>query len=281
MHSLRYWVYPTFFPEWVYQENIEIVTEGGKEIEKTFRSLQVEFFVPSRLMHNTFQIAAPAAFIIGWRVLMDWLLKEKQANELEKKSQETELKYLKSQINPHFLFNSLNNIYGLALENSKHVPNLILKLSDFLSFSLYESDKKLIPLQKEMKLMQDFIELQEARFGDRVEVHFNFKDHALDSEPALPPLLLIPFVENAFKHSLKEETGTAQISIDLQLERGQLIFKVNNSKPEANSKSLRPNGLGLENSKKRLDLLFPNQYELSIQDLANQYQITLQLNLNQ
>ena len=119
---------------------------------------------------------------------------QKKARILENEKLQSELKYLRSQVSPHFLFNTLNHIYGLSLENSKKVSKLILKLSDFLSFSLYESKQRFIPLQKEIDLMNDFIALEKSRFEDRVDISISLPKEK-DLTGKIPPLILVPFVE--------------------------------------------------------------------------------------
>ena len=220
-------------------------------------------------------IASPLIFVVGISVI--WRVSElqKRAKSLENEKLQSELKYLKSQINPHFLFNTLNNIYGLSLDNSEKVSDLILKLSDFLSFSLYESNEKLIPLEKEISLINDFVDLEKSRFEDRVEVKFSFPANV--ETVSIPPLIFIPFVENAFKHSLKDETEVAQIDIDLARKEKELIFHVSNSKPSEVYEDAKKHGIGLENIKRRLDIIFGGKYQLDILDEKSRYQITLKI----
>jgi len=253
---LLHWGYPAFFPELV--ENQPII-----------------LFKTTRILKGALIITSPVAFTTGWKLFIDWKEKQERTRALEKEKTETELKYLKSQINPHFLFNTLNNIYGLSLDHSPKVPPLILKLSDFLSFSLYESKQEFIPLEKEIQLMKDFIALEQSRFEDRVSMNLWLPEKIQDVQ--IPPLTLVPFVENAFKHSLQEEIGLAKIDIHLEVEEmGVLHFRVRNSKPGQAKPSPR-SGIGLNNIKKRLDILYADRHELIINNDADSFSIDLKL----
>ncbi len=234
-------------------------------------------WLPYKFLQTSMIIASPLILIIGISVIWKVAELQKRAKTLENEKLQSELKYLKSQINPHFLFNTLNNIYGLSLENSKKTPELILKLSDFLSFSLYESTQKFILLEKEINLLNDFIDLEKSRFDDRVAVEVSIPENI--NQISIPPLILVPFVENAFKHSLKNETRIAHIFVKLEVVDGQLIYEVKNSKPDQTIEDSSPKGIGLENIKKRLNILYDDQYELQIEDEDKLYSIVLKINV--
>ncbi len=250
--------YPAFFPNWIDDGHIHIL----------------KF---TRIMQNALIIASPVAFTTGWRLFADWKEKREKNFRLEKEKREAQLEYLKSQINPHFLFNTLNNIYGHALEESKKVPELLLKLSDFLSFSLYESNAQIIPLEKELSLVNNVVDLEKSRFEDRVSVKFDIMGSIEDI--SVPPLILLPFVENAFKHGLKDETDKAFIDIQLKASDEQLYFKVENSKVSGFSDHTQKSGLGLKNIRERLDLLYGKQYSLDISKNKEIFIIELLINL--
>ncbi|WP_282081114.1 sensor histidine kinase [Aquimarina algiphila] len=234
-------------------------------------------WLPYKFLQTSMIIASPLILIIGISVIWKVAELQKRAKTLENEKLQSELKYLKSQINPHFLFNTLNNIYGLSLENSEKTPELILKLSDFLSFSLYESTQKFILLEKEINLLNDFIDLEKSRFDDRVAVEVSIPENI--NQISIPPLILVPFVENAFKHSLKNETRIAHIFVKLEVVDGQLIYEVKNSKPDQTIEDSSPRGIGLENIKKRLNILYDDQYKLQIEDEDESYSIVLKINV--
>lgn len=233
-------------------------------------------WIPYKFLQASTILASPLIYFIGISVIWKVAELQKRAKNLENEKLQSELKYLKSQINPHFLFNTLNNIYGLALEKSKKTPELILKLSDFLSFSLYESNQALISLEKEIALMNDFIALEKSRFEDRVQVKVSISENI--GQIFIPPLILVPFVENAFKHSLKDETETATITIKLTITENKLKFSIVNSRPHTSEKSSKKQGLGLVNIKKRLAIIYNENYTLDIMEEERKY--TIQLNID-
>lgn len=234
-----YWAYPRFFPDW-----------------SNYPVNPFEFF---RIVQNLVIILSPVAFSTGIKIFLDWYDQKNKAKQLEVEKTEAELKYLKSQINPHFLFNALNSIYGLSLENSKKVPKLLLRLSDFLSYSLYESSTPIISLEKEIALIKNYIALEVERYEDRVKVHWKVPE-VFAPEIEIPPLLFIPLVENAFKHGVKEAMEKAEVWISLHQTNNQLVFKVENTivKNIENNQE----GIGLINLNKRLNILYPNRHEL-------------------
>lgn len=234
-------------------------------------------WLPYKFLQAIFLIGTPMIILIGIVSVIKMAELQKRTKTLESEKLESELKYLKSQTNPHFLFNTLNNIYGLSLENSKKAPELILKLSDFLSFSLYESDKKFITLKKEISLINDFIELEKSRFEDRINLSV-LLPKAPDNV-SIPPLILIPFVENAFKHSLSNETNEALIDIKLKTKDNHLEFIVYNSKPEHDIYKDSKNGLGLKNIKKRLNIIYKDKYTLDIKEEKTSFKIVLNINI--
>ncbi len=200
------------------------------------------------------------------------LRREKQ---LLKEKLETELNFLKAQINPHFLFNTLNSIYALALKKSEDTPGVVIKLSKLLRFVLYEAQAKTITIEKEILFLNDYIELEKIRYNQRLELVFN---HSADNkaEPIVP-LLLVPLVENAFKHGASETTQKAFIHIHLKLQNSQLSFVVENSfehEPDSAHE-----GIGHKNLRRQLELLYPD-FELDTRISDQNYKASLVLNLN-
>lgn len=190
--------------------------------------------------------------------------------QLEVKNQE--LQYLKKQIHPHFLFNTLNTIYGLALKQSKNTSDFILKLSNLLDYTLYQINKPKVNLKNEISHIEEYIELERMRFQDTLLVTFSV-DHLIKNIQ-IPPMLLIPFVENAFKHGDLID-GYLTIGINLTLIEDQLRFSVRNTVIN-NESNQNDNGIGLENIKKRLDLLF-DDYQLKIGNKDNWFSINLSI----
>tara|TARA_R110002111_G_scaffold150884_2_gene217626 strand:- start:3191 stop:4261 length:1071 start_codon:yes stop_codon:yes gene_type:complete len=193
--------------------------------------------------------------------------------ETQLKLKEQELKYLKMQIHPHFLFNTLNTMYGFALKKADETPKMILKLSNLLDYLLYQADKPFVNLKDEINHIEDYISLEQMRFSDTLNVQFS-KNISLDNIE-MAPMLLIPFVENSFKHG-KIRNGSLDISIYIKANAENITFKIKNS--SAKDLSIKE-GIGLENIKKRLDFLYPNQHQLEINNSTNDFEVLLSLNL--
>lgn len=198
------------------------------------------------------------------------------AQQLRIEKQEAELNYLKSQTNPHFLFNTLNNIYALARAKSDEAPEAILRLSKILRFMLYEAGGEYIAIEQELKILSDYIALEQLRYDE--SLHINFSYDLEDPRQAVPPLLLIPLVENAFKHGVSETRGRPFVDIHLSVKGRQLAFGVkNSSEAPAGEGSIREN-IGLSNLRRQLELLYTD-YSLSVQQGEGQFTATLKINL--
>ena len=194
------------------------------------------------------------------------------ATQLEIKSQE--LNYLKKQIHPHFLFNTLNTIYGFALKQSKDTPEIILKLSNLLDYILYQVNKPQVSLEEEILHIKEYIDLEKIRFQDTLKV--SFESSEISSEKQIAPMLLIPFVENAFKHG-NLINGFLHIKIKLNLIGDELHFEIQNTFLKDNTQTIKE-GLGLINIKKRLDLLYKNNHKLNIEQSNQFYKVNLIIN---
>lgn len=190
------------------------------------------------------------------------------------KLKEQELQYLKMQIHPHFLFNTLNTIYGLSLSNHPSTPEMILQLSDLLDYILYQTKKPVVKLKDELAHIRNYIDLEKKRFQDSLEI--DFKSDPIPDNIELSPMLLLPFVENSFKHG-KGDDGKLKISICVELNAEELNFKIVNS-ISGSSESTQGEGIGLENIKRRLDLLYDKKYELKTERTINSYTAHLRLN---
>lgn len=204
---------------------------------------------------------------------------EQESMKLENKVLEAESKFLKSQINPHFLFNALNNIYSLAHMKSDKAPDAIMKLSEMLRYVLYESDVDFVPLIKEITYLKGFIDLHLLKDNSISNVKYSFPDDITGAVVA--PLIMLPFVENAFKHSGYEDTRNGWISIELFLKKRELRLLVANSIVKKNGQKDRLGGVGLENVKNRLAILYKNRHNLKIEEKEDSYSIELTIDLNE
>ena len=211
-----------------------------------------------------------------------YFLKNQQAQELEREKLKAELQLLKAQVHPHFLFNTLNNLYSLTLTQSGQAPEVVLKLAGLLRYMLYECNMPLVPLAKEIKLVQDYIQLEKLRYGDRLDLGINITGNP--EGKFISPLLLLPFLENSFKHGASEHLDQAWISLDVNIQDNKLKFKLINALPAEPLPVSCPkpvvHGLGLENVKKRLELIYPQRYKLKAIQETETFVVTLILDLD-
>ncbi len=217
------------------------------------------------------------------RHIYNYIKLKQAAQKLLIEKQQAELNYLKSQTNPHFLFNTLNNIYSLARDKSDLAPESILRLSKILRFMLYETGGAYIAIEQELKIINDYIELEKLRYDDSLRV--NFSHDIEDMKQALPPLLLIPLVENAFKHGVSETRNQPFVEIHLSVIERQLTFMIKNSSEKVSSEGSQAYGLsgvkeniGLSNLRRQLELLY-KEYDLSVQQGESVFTTTLKINL--
>ena len=216
--------------------------------------------------------------LTGFKFAWDALMKQNQLEELEKVVKESELKMLKSQINPHFLFNNLNNLYAYAIENSTKTPTIILELSAVLRYMLYECKEQYVLLLKEVKNLEHFVKLNELQIEERGKVNFNAKN--IDEHYEIAPLILIVFVENAFKHSQSSQSENITIEIDMEItDAGIFNFWCRNNYEEVSNTDNLSHGIGLDNVRKRLEILYADQYDLKLTKTENFYEVHLTLKL--
>jgi sensor histidine kinase YesM len=203
---------------------------------------------------------------------------QRQLLEADKQRVQAELKALKAQINPHFFFNTLNNIYSMSLDKDERLPDTVLQLSDLMRYFLYESKEDLVPLVNEIQVLKDYIALQQIRSNEKLKVETTIKGDFENKRIA--PLLLITFVENAFKHGAKGSTDEAFVTIELNVEQNTVNFRVENNKGVIDeTEKGNDKGLGLENVKRRLELIYPQRHQLTIYNNDHSFIASLQLQL--
>jgi len=198
----------------------------------------------------------------------------RQVIETEKEKIDSELQSLKSQINPHFLFNSLNVIYSLTLNNDESTPEVILKLSDILRYVIYDSTQDKVLLSSELSLLKKYIDLQKYRIEDEASINFN-SEIAYDVKVA--PLLFLTLLENSFKHGIKSEIENVFINIKLYSNKDKIFFEIENNKPVTKQNSNKENGVGLENIRKRLALQYPDKHKIKVLDNVNTFKVYLEI----
>lgn len=232
-------------------------------------------FLKGVAVHSQFSIACIVFFAVARNIYNNSRLRKKN-NQLRIEKKEAELNYLKAQTNPHFLFNTLNNIYSLARDKSDLAPESILRLSKILRFMLYETGGDSIAIDDELRIITDYIALEKLRYDDSLLVDFTADIE--NSKQPLPPLLLIPLVENAFKHGVSETRNRPFVDIDLAVKQQQLLFTVRNSTEEpANTPEVKEN-IGLSNLRKQLELLYED-YDLIVGQENAVFTSTLRINL--
>lgn len=229
---------------------------------------------------------AYSLFAIGWiavtiRLVKKWYIEQEVQHRLEREKLTVELQLLKSQLHPHFLFNTLNSLYSMTLERSKDAPEAVLQLSSLLRYILYECNGPLVPLSREIQSLKDYIELEKMRFGHRLDISLNFTGNIANR--SIAPLLFLPFVENSIKHGISESLDTSWISLNLHVEEQHLYFKLINSREPAGpveEKTRGAGGLGLINVQRRLALLYPGRHTLLLVPEEDTYMVSLTLTSN-
>ena len=237
-----------------------------------FNQSMAALYTPERLLQYMLSGLVIIFISSGLKVTGNYIRNERRNKILENQKLATELAFLKSQVNPHFLFNTLNNIYSLAYKQSPETPDAIMKLSLLMRYMLYESNDNLVSLQKEVEHLQNFIDLQKLRLREQTIIKFRTEGD-LESKQ-IAPMLLMTLVENAFKHGLvsKNEIG---ISLDLKVTDQELLFStVNNT---SSHKKGAFGGIGLENMKQRLHLLYPGRHKLTFEERDGTFYASLKL----
>ena len=236
-------------------------------------------FFSMRFMTNGFSIIMVLLISTLYRNNVVKKEKEKEAVTLKNQMLEAESKILKWQINPHFLFNTLNNIYALTQMKSDRAPDAVHRLSEMLRYVIYDCNEEYVSLEHELNYIKGYISLQLLKDDEISNVHFEFTD--INTNLKIAPMLLISFIENSFKHSKIEDLNNGWINLKLKTIGKQLVLEVKNSIPEIEPAKDKQGGIGLENVKRRLELLYPEKYILDIKSIENEYSIKLTINLSE
>lgn len=216
-------------------------------------------------------------FVGMLRFAEDWFELEARRKEMDHEKLEAELNFLKAQINPHFLFNTLNNLYYLAYTKSDNTTEVIAKLSQMMRYMIYDSNHPKVLLSKEVEYMQNYISLERLRLNDQIPINFELKGDV--ENRWITPLIFITFLENAFKHGVSNSNPKAWVNVSIHVEGKECIYIVENSIPER-SDVHEKSGIGLQNVKRRLDLSYPGQYTLVSEDKKDVYFVQLTLTLS-
>jgi LytS/YehU family sensor histidine kinase len=283
-----YWVLPEYLLKGKYVKSCFLTLAGfvvGLFLNYLFRAY---IFIPLQeysglisFNRNPWNAGSYLASLItaggGGLVILfkNWMKKQHEWLQAEKEKVTAELQLLKAQVHPHFLFNTLNNIYSFSLENSPKTPGMILKLSSLLSYMLYECKEDEVLLEKEIEVMKAYIALEKERYGNRLEISWNVEGDVNDKFVA--PLLLLPFLENAFKHGTSEQLEKPWLSVDISVKGLMLRCKIANSKDDF--VLVRENGIGIQNVKKRLAFLYHGKHDLKVADEGAFFVVSLLIEL--
>lgn len=226
------------------------------------------------LSYNFFSTLWYLGLMVPLKLSIDWYEQQRLLQQITVEKLQAEVNFLRSQVNPHFLFNSLNNLYALTLKKSDLAPDVVLKLSDMMEYMLYDSDDDRVPLDKEISYLQNYIELERLRCGDHSEIALQIRGRPNGQEIA--PLILLPLIENAFKHGVGKQAGKSWLHSTLTLKPTAVQMTVENNKPAAPQPDQK-GGIGLANLRKRLELLYPGRYSLRTEDRPDTYKADLSI----
>jgi hypothetical protein len=230
------------------------------------------------VLSNMVWVNVPLFMFASVKYIYNYYLEESKKRELEKENLQAELSLLMVQLRPHFLFNTLNNLYSMALAGDPKTATGLSKISNLLKYILYECSEDRVELKKEINLIEDYVELELMRYDERLE--FAFEKQIKDAEVSIVPMILFTFVENSFKHGSGPEPGKSFIHLQLSADREKMSFTAENSYPGL-TENKSTNGLGLDNVRKRLDLLYPNSHNLVIDKQESVFRVELQIRFNE
>ena len=247
----------------------------GKYLRHTQRPPEVSFYMGIILAGKG--VFTSTAFALFLKFTKQWYLKEQRNIQLQKQNTEAQLQLLTAQVHPHFLFNTLNNIYSQAQNESPKSSKMIMGLSELLRYILYEGRKPLVPLDKELQMILEYINLEKIRYGNKLDLHYLVTDKTKDVYIA--PLLLLPFVENCFKHGASNMLQNPWINLTIEIKDTTLVMKLMNGKSGYNDITSKKHGIGISNARQRLELLYKGKYELQIREEEDVFIVDLKIQL--
>lgn len=243
-------------------------------------STDITVFMEKHISNYFLSIFFMACASSIYKIINDWAQQRRERVDLQRQTLRSELNFLRSQINPHFLFNTLNSLYALTLKKSDKAPEIVLRLSEMMRYMLYECNERYVPLEKEINYITNYLELEKIRHKGKCDIDFEMI--GVVGRQKIAPLLFIPFIENSFKHGLNSQIIDGYVDIILNIKDDSVTMNIKNSKGQAKPKapSKISGGVGLVNVKRRLNLLYPEQYNLDITQTPNQYEVNIDINLN-
>jgi len=235
-----------------------------------------QLFNPQWMFASLLDIGYVGGIAVALKLYRMQTVSLKNEKKLTTDKLETELKFLKNQVNPHFLFSVMNDIHAMALEKADETPQVVVELASMLRYMLYKSVNGTVPVAEEIKILENYIQLEKIRHNEQIDVFF--KKEIDDYEQMISPLILLPFLENAFKHGVDNAKDSAVISMDATLNKGQLVFMVKNSHKNQSDGEIKEN-MGLKNIRRQLELTYAD-FSLNLTDLKQTFLVNLQINLN-
>ncbi|MES2131128.1 MAG: histidine kinase [Bacteroidota bacterium] len=235
---------------------------------------------PETFLFDMATCAISVVAIVTPLVILRFYREQKRQSSLLLCSNEIELKLLRTQLNPHFMFNTFNNLYGISLQEPTRLPNLILQLSQLMRYQIENSCKEWVPLEEELVFIESYISLEEERVGERCKMHYEYNNETPEITYQIAPMVLITFVENAFKHGCNN-IGECFVNIKVNLKNGILHLETRNSVSTNSQNSTVSMGIGLSNTEQRLRILYPGKYKLNIKPNKSDYRVDLTIDLNQ
>jgi two-component system LytT family sensor kinase len=233
------------------------------------------FIIPVWGRQILFNYPTVVGLALAIKLLKGWYLKQNETAQVAREKINAELQLLKAQVHPHFLFNTLNNIYSFIINDSAVAPLMLKKLSTLLRYIIYECDQPVVPLQMELNMISDYLDLEKVRYGQSFNMNLQVQGNAFDK--SICPLLLIPFLENSFKHGASQMLTHPWVKLDIGITEEDLFFNLSNSKPGSIAETSVAKGLGLSNVKKRLAILYPETHSLTITEDVMSFTVTLKV----
>jgi len=227
----------------------------------------------SSLAYNFTHTSLYVLLTVALKFSIDWYEQSRALQEVQVQKLQAEVNYLRSQVNPHFLFNALNNLYALTLRKSDQAPEIVLKLSELMEYMLYESDEPFVPLEKEIKYLGNYLELEKIRQGNQAEIRLTVEGEG--DKCVIPPFLILPLVENAFKHGVSRAVRNAYLHVDIRV-GGGIAVVIENNKLDFREED-RSGGIGLANVRRRLELLYPGRHRFAIESGTDLFRVTMEL----
>ena len=235
----------------------------------------MDFIIPLWGRQILFNYPTVVGFALAIKLMKNWYRKQEEVAHAAHEKINAELQLLKAQVHPHFLFNTLNNIYSFIINDSPAAPDAIKKLSTLLRYIIYECNQPLVKLEKELKMIRGYIDLENIRYGENFNMSFQVRGSS--GNKMISPLLLIPFLENSFKHGASQMLTHPWVNLNIVIGDDELHFNLSNSKPTSTEEKIITKGLGLSNVKKRLAILYPETHSLDISDDVMSYSVSLRI----